>query len=428
MRHRYLNLFFLLLVFISTASQALQSLDSIVAVVNEDIITRQELDQRINDFKRQMIRAGTQVPGDDIMQKQVLERMIVDSIQLQLAESQGIKIDDLTLNNALESIASNNKMTLDTLRRSLQADGISYGIFREQTRQEMIIRQLQQRMVYARVRVSDQEIDQFLEQQQKSGAASDEKYHVGHILIATPEAATPEDIKAAYDKAEQVVAHIKDGENFRDVALRFSEGRQALNGGDLGWRTPAELPILFLEALRRLNTGEVSSPLRSAGGFHVIKLIDKKSDQYIVKQTHARHILIRSDEITTEEQVREKMADIKQRLEQGEDFAKLAEEFSQDPGSKNNGGDLGWSSEGSFVPEFEKVMNSLNINQLSEPFRSQFGWHIIQVLERRQQDETEQLKRNRAQSAIQKRKADEELQLWLRRIRDEAYVEYRVES
>ncbi|WP_455217655.1 peptidylprolyl isomerase, partial [Kaarinaea lacus] len=197
---------------------------------------------------------------------------------------------------------------------------------------------------------------------------------------------------------------------------------------DLGWRSAAELPGLFLQAVKQMNKGDISPALRSAGGFHILKLVDKKTQQHIVKQTHARHILMRADQITSDDQVRRKMADIRKRLEKGEDFAKLAEEFSQDPGSKNNGGDLGWASPGNFVPRFEDVMDSLQINQISEPFRSQFGWHIIQVLERRQEDETEQLKRKRAEDAIKQRKADEELQLWLRRIRDEAYVENRLEN
>ena len=420
--------FSLFLFFFITSVPAIQSLDYIVAVINEDVITHHELESRIADFKRQMIQQGAPVPSNEVMQKQVLERLILDNIQLQLAATQGIHIDDLTLNRMLENLAKKNKRTLDGLRRSLQAQGINYKTFREQTRKDMIIQQLQQRMVYGRVRVSEQEIELFLEQQSQSGSTAGEKYHVGHILIATPEAATPEDISKAFEKANTVIAHLDDGASFRDTALRFSEGRNALDGGDLGWRSPAELPALFLEAIRGLNKGEISSPLRSAGGFHILKLIDKKTQQHIVKQTHARHILIRPDEITTNEQVRKKMDTLKQRLENGEDFAKLAEEFSQDPGSKNNGGDLDWANEGSFVPRFEKVMDSLAINQISEPFRSQFGWHILQVLERRQQDDTEAVKRTRAQNEIQKRKADEELQLWLRRVRDEAYVEYRISN
>jgi len=427
--HRFFSkIFILAALFYSMQGHALQTLDRIVAVVNDDVITYQELQQRIDEFKRQMSMKGAPIPGDDIMQKQVLERMILDSIQLQMAKAQGIRIDDLSLNHMLETIARNNKTTLDELRRTLQAEGISYNTFREQTRDDLVIRQLQQRMILGRINVSEQEIDQFLEQQEEPGNGASEQYHLAQILIATPEAASPDDIKAAYDKAEKVRAHLQEGEAFSAVAQRFSEGRQALEGGDLGWRSAAELPTLFLQAVQKMDKGDISPALRSAGGFHILKLIDKKSQKHIVEQTHARHILMRSDQITTEEQVRQKMKEIRQRLVNGEDFAKLAEEYSQDPGSKNNGGDLGWVSPGAFVPRFEQVMNSLKIKQISEPFRSRFGWHIVQVLERRKEDETKQLKRSRAEEAIKQRKADEELQLWLRRIRDEAYVEYRLDA
>ncbi len=425
MKLHYKLLLSLLLLLSALSSQALQQLDYIVAVVNEGVITNQELQDRIKDFERQIKAKGSAIPNAKIMRKQVLERMLLDSAQMQLAKLQGIHIDDITLNRMLENVARQNKMTLDDLRISLQSEGIDFEQFREQTRKDVTIRQLQKRMVYDRIRISDQEVEQFLEQQKQSGKDANDKYHIAHILIATPEAASPDDIKAAYEKSEKAISLIKDGENFRNIALKYSQGQQAINGGDLGWRSAAELPSLFLNAVKTLEKGQITTPLRSASGFHVLKLIDKKSQQYLVKQTHARHILIRSDEITSEEQARKKMTELKTRLDNGEDFKKLAKEFSQDPGSKNNGGDLGWSPEGSFVPQFEKVMNSLKIKQISEPFRSQFGWHILQVLERRQQDETEQLMHAKAKKSIKKRKSEEELQLWLRRIRDEAYVEYK---
>jgi len=423
----YYKLFLLLLLLLPCSpSQALQQLDYIVAVVNEGVITNQELQNRIKDFERQIKAKGSTIPDAKVMRKQVLERMLLDSVQMQLAKLQGIHIDDITLNRMLENIAQQNKRTLDDLRILLQSEGIDFEQFREQTRRDITIRQLQKRMVYDRIRISDQEVEQFLEQQKQSGKNANDKYHIAHILIATPEAASPDDIKKAYSTAEKAISLIKNGESFRNTALKYSQGQQALHGGDLGWRSAAELPSLFLNAISKLEKGEISTPLRSASGFHILKLIDKRSQQHLVRQTHARHILIRADKITTEEQVRKKMTELKTRLDNGEDFEKLAKEFSQDPGSKNNGGDLGWSSEGSFVPRFEKVMNSLKPKQISEPFRSQFGWHILQVLERRQQDETEQLMRTKAKAAIKKRKAEEELQLWLRRIRDEAYVEYKV--
>ena len=415
----------LFICFFSIQSFALQKLDRIIAVVNDEVITDQALQQKITEFKQQLARKDGRIPSDEIMHKQVLERMIVDSAQLQMAKTQGIAIDDLSLNRMIETIAKNNKMTLNSLQKSLQKEGIDFDYFREQTRNDMMIRQLQQRMVFNRINVSREEIEQFLEQQKQAGGSADEKYHLAHILIATPEAASPEAIQDAFDKAEKIHAQLKAGTPFNEVAQQYSQGRNALNGGDLGWRTAAELPTLFLSAARKLNKDDISSPLRSAGGFHILKLVDKKSQQHIVKQTHARHILIQTDEITTEDDVIKKFNTIKQRLAAGEDFVVLAKEFSQDPGSKDLGGDLGWASEGKFVPRFEQVMNSLRENQISEPFKSTFGWHIIQVLERREQDETQQLKYERAEKAIQNRKADEELQLWLRRVRDEAYVEFR---
>lgn len=406
---------------------AIEEIDSVAIVVNDNIISKQEIDTRLDDFKRQLQLQGKSLPPEKLLKKQVIERIILDSIQLQIAKTQGIHIDDLTLNKALESIAKKNRTTLDSMQRMLKDKGISYKNFREQTRKDMIIRQIQQRMIYSRVKVSQQEIDIFLEQQKQSGDSANDKYHLAHILIATPEAASPEDVTKALDKANQVIAQLNEGKSFNDVALNFSDGRHALKGGDLGLRSAAQLPSLFLDAARRLETGKVSQPLRSAGGFHILKLIDKQTQQHIVKQTQARHILIKADEITSNDDARKKLTSVKEKLDKGEDFAKLAEEYSQDPGSKNNGGDLGWAAEGTFVPRFTEVMNSLKDGQISEPFKSQFGWHIIQVLERRQQDETQQLIRKKAEMAIQNRKADEELQLWLRRARDEAYVEYRIE-
>lgn len=432
MQHmRFSFLLYLSLIFnlaISTTAMALEKLDSIAIIVNDEVITHQQIENRFNDFKKQILLQGQSLPDDELLKKQVIERMIIDSIQLQMAKTQGISLDDLSLNQALESIAQNNNTTLDGLRRTLTSKGISYEDFREQTRRDIIIQQLQQRVIYSTVKVSPQEIDIFLEQQKQSGDESNDKYHLAHILIATPEAASPEEVSAALNKAKQAIERIQQGEQFSDVALRFSDGRHALQGGDLQWRSAAELPPLFLNTARQLEKGGISKPLRSAGGFHVLKLIDKQTRNYLVKQTHARHILIKTDQITSDTEARETLLSVRQRLQKGEDFAALAEEFSQDPGSKNKGGDLGWSNEGSFVPRFTQVMNSLDKGEISEPFKSQFGWHIIQVLDRRQQDETEQRIRQKAEMAIQKRKADEALQLWLRRSRDEAYVEFVDES
>jgi len=418
----------LALTFFSAPALAIEELDSVAIIVNENIISKQEIQVRFNDFKHQLKLQGKKLPPDELLKKQVIERMIVDSIQLQLAKQQGIHIDDLSLNKALESIAKNNRTSLDGMHKALEQKGINYKTFREQTRKDLIIRQLQQRMIYSRVKVSPQEINIFLEQQIKSGDAANDKYHLAHILIATPEAASPEDVDKALTKAKKVISLLEEGKSFNDSALRFSDGRHALKGGDLGLLSAAQLPSLFLNAAQQLKINEITQPLRSAGGFHILKLLDKKTQKHMAKQTHARHILIKADEITSNEDARLKLVEVKKKLDSGADFAKLAKEFSQDPGSKNNGGDLGWATEGTFVPRFTEVMNSLQDGQTSEPFKSQFGWHIIQILERREQDETEQRVRQKAEIAIQNRKADEELQLWIRRVRDEAYVEYKIKN
>ncbi|VAW69189.1 Periplasmic chaperone and peptidyl-prolyl cis-trans isomerase of outer membrane proteins SurA [hydrothermal vent metagenome] len=406
---------------------AIEEIDAVAIIVNENVISKNDIEQRLQNIRQQLQQQDKPLPPEKLLKKQVIERMIVDNIQLQMAKAQGIQIDDLSLNKALEGIAQSNRTTLENMRQVLQRRGVAFDAFREQTRKEMTIRQLQQRIIYSRVKVSQQEIDIFLEQQKQSGDTANDKYHLAHILIATPEAASPEEVTQALTKAEGVIAKLEGGESFSDAALRSSNGRNALKGGDLGWRGPAELPPLFLSAARSLEKDQHTKPLRSAGGFHILKLIDKKTQQHIVKQTHARHILIKADAITTDEDARKKLEQVKKRLDKGETFSKLAAEFSQDPGSKNNGGDLGWASPGSFVPRFTEVMNTLKNDQISEPFRSQFGWHIIQVLARRQQDETEQRIQQKAERALQNRKADEELQLWTRRIRDEAYVDYHIE-
>jgi len=324
-----LNTFILaiLLVSTSTNSHALQQLDRIIAVVNDDVITESEFTKKIDVFKHQLAASNKKIPNEAALNKQILERLILDEIQIQLAASQGIIIDDIMLNRMMEDLARSNKLTLEKLRASVIKEGQSFDDFREQTRKELTIQQLQKRMVYDRINISAQEVEQFIEQQKLSGAIANDKYHIGHILIATPEAATPEDIQAASDRATKIHHELIKGEAFNDVALRESEGQQALKGGDLGWRSSAERPPGFVKASKERKKSDSSQPLRSAGGFHILKLIDIQTQQHMVKQTHARHILIRSDEITSDEQAREKMQTIKKRLNNGEDFAKLAKEF-----------------------------------------------------------------------------------------------------
>ena len=420
---RLLFIFILTSLVFNTSSYALTPLDSIAIVVNEDVITTNELADKVRYYEKQIGLSGGSVSDMDSLKKQVLERMIRDKVQLQQAAQFGIQIDDISLNRMIDAMAKKNNMSLNQLRATLEQEGIDFGDFRSQTRDELIIQELQKRMVADKVNVTPQEIKQFLDssmQQDKSGT----EFHLLHILIATPEDAAPEDIQSAQQKAENIYQQLIQGADFKQLAIRESNGSNALNGGDLGTRKANELPELFLQAIEGLQQGEVSKPIRSASGFHILKLASSSSNVEMVTQTHARHILIRTSADTSDDKARETLLNIKNRIEQGEDFADLANEYSEDPGSKVKGGDLGWANPGTFVPAFERVMTSLADGEISKPFKSQFGWHIMQVLERREVDMTKTVMEAKAMQAIRTRKIDEELRLWLRRIRDEAYIEY----
>jgi len=407
----------------NSSAYALAPLDSIAVVVNEDVITSNELADKVRYYEKQIRLSSGSVSDMDSLKKQVLERMIRDKVQLQQAAQFGIQIDDISLNRMIDAMAKKNDMSLNQLRATLEQEGIDFGDFRSQTRDELIIQELQKRMVADKVNVTSQEIKQFLDssmQQDKSGT----EFHLFHILIATPEDASPDDIQNAQKKVENIYQQLLQGADFKQLAIRESNGSNALNGGDLGTRKANELPELFLQAIEELQQGEVSKPIRSASGFHILKLASSSSNVEMVTQTHARHILIRTSADTDDDKARESLQDIKKRIEEGEDFADLANEYSEDPGSKIKGGDLGWANPGTFVPAFERVMASLTDGEISDPFKSQFGWHIMQVLERRELDMAKTVMEAKAMQAIRTRKIDEELRLWLRKIRDEAYVEY----
>lgn len=405
----------------SNNANATQILDRIIAIVDEDVITQVELEQRTNDIRYQLKRPISSPEELQALVRQVLEKMIRDKIQLQQAEKYGIKIDDVSLNRVLEQIANSNNVTLQQLQSTLETDGINFTRFREQTREELIIKQLQQRLVANKVNVSDQEVDQFIEENNRQSQANI-RYRLRHILISTPESAKPEQVQQAKSKAELLYEKITAGEDFAELAVKESSGRFALQGGDLGWREVNELPGDFVKQLRNLNTGETTKPIRSASGFHILQLIDTSQQQNTVIQTRSRHILIKDD--GDDDAARDQLKQILQRIKQGENFSELAQLYSQDPGSSNNGGDLGWADPGTFVPAFESTMQTLKNNEISEPFKSRFGWHILQVLDRREQSASKQQLASQAKLLIRKRKIDEELRLWLRKIRDEAYVEY----
>jgi peptidyl-prolyl cis-trans isomerase SurA len=409
-------------------SFAATSLDRIVAVVNEEIILESELEQMVHTVEAQLEAKGAPLPPDDMLEKQVLERLIMQHLQLQLADRTGIRVGDETLNQALQHIAENNKLTLSQFRDVLEKDGFDFPVFRESIRKEMIVSQLHKREIDDHVTVSEAEIDNFLTTQKKQGN-QDVQYHLAHILVAIPEAASPEEVQAAKTRAKQILHQLQQEADFQKVAIAYSDGQQALEGGDLGWRKMGQLPTLFVDVVPKLQVGEVSPLIRSPSGFHIVKLVERRGEEeQVVTQTHARHILIRADELTSDQDIHLRLSQLRQRVLQGDDFSKLARAHSDDKASAIKGGDLGWISPGQMIPRFEEVMFSLDPGEISEPFKTQFGWHVIQVLERREQNMTEEFNRNKARMEIRQRKIEEDLENWLRQLRDEAYVEYRLDT
>ena len=403
-------------------------LDRIVAIVDQTVITEQELEGRIRTVTAQLAKQGTELPPENILRKQILERLISDTLQLQYAAQTGLKVDDNQLDKTIERIAEQNKMTLTEFGEALSADGISMRKFRADIRSEITIARLREREVESRVNVTESEIDNFLTTQASSNESTDE-FEISHILIRTPEEGATEEVQKAKAKVDEAVKALQEGTSFAKVSASFSDAPNALEGGSLGWKTSTQLPALFLDALKTMQAGDVSAALRSPNGFHILKLTNKRggNSPLVIEQTHARHILIKLSEIMSETEGKQKVAGIKERLDNGDKFEVLARQFSED-GTASNGGDLGWVTPGDPVPQFEKAMNELKDNQISEPIRSPFGWHIIQVLERRKQDMTKEAARLKARQEIRTRKADEAYQDWVRELRDRAYVELRLED
>ena len=411
-----------------TASAPLEPVDKIVAVVNDDVITSTELDTRLHSIKEQLKNQSSPIPPDAVLKKQVLDRMILASLQLQLADRNGIRVDDETLNRTIERIAADNKLSLTEFRSVLEKEGYDFATFREDIRREILISRVQQRQVTDRIMVTEQEIDNFLATQRAQGNTGAE-YHLAHILIAVPDASSSERIQAARQRAEDVLKKLHAGANFEETAIAVSDGQQALQGGDLGWRKAGELPTLFVDTVTHMKTGDVSDLIRSPSGFHIIKLLEQRNEQrHIVTQTHARHILIRTDELTNDDAAQARLKDIRQRIQGGADFAALARQYSNDAATANNGGDLGWVNPGEMVPAFQAQMDKLATGEISKPFKTGFGWHIVQVLDRRRHDDTDAFIRSQAREAIHKRKTEEELQSWLARLRDDAYIENRLDK
>jgi peptidyl-prolyl cis-trans isomerase SurA len=403
-------------------------LNQIVAIVNDDIIVQSELDDAMQLVRAQLEDQQTEPPPRAVLEKQVLEKLVMERLQLQLAERSGIKIDDTTLNSKMQQMARENGLSLTQFRDVLEKEGYDYGKFRENLRRQMTINRLRQQMISGRTKVSDQEVDNLLATFD-TALQGDVQYHLAHILIAVPEGATPAEIQAAERRALQLVERLRNGADFTQTAIAESDGTTALEGGDIGWRNLGQMPTLFVEPLKDMQVNDISDPIRSPGGFHIIKLLEQRGgERHMTMQTHVRHILLKNDAIHSSEDNRLRLEQIEIRIRGGEDFASLAQANSQDTLSAAKGGDLGWVSPGDLVPEFEEVMDSLTPGQVSDPFETQFGWHILEVLGRREYDSTEEYKRSRARQLIRTRKTDEQTFLWLRRLRDESYVEYRLES
>lgn len=402
--------------------------DRIVAVVNSEVITSSEVAERVKSVTQQLRQQGTQLPPPELLEKQVLERMIMDRLQIQLANETALRVDDLQLDRTVARVAENNKMSLTQFRQAMARDGIQFDKFREELRNEILLSRLREREVDNRIMVTDNEIDYFLSQQASSPAASAE-FNLAHIMLRLPEQASPEQVDRQRARAEQVLAQLREGADFSKLAVGFSDASDALQGGIIGWRSRDRLPDLFAQALDGLKPGEVSGIMRSPAGFHLVKLLDRRGGgaPVIVEQTHARHILVKTSEIVSEDDAKRKLENMRDRIVNGVDFAELAK-LNSDDGSSVKGGDLGWIYPGDTVPEFERVMNSLKAGQLSEPFASPFGWHLMQVLERRKTDVSGERKRQEARAILRERKADEAYQEWLRQLRDRAFVEYRTDE
>jgi len=398
-------------------------LDTIVAVVEEDVILERELQKEVAAIEQRIQQSNATVPPIYVLRKQVLEKMIVDRLQRQMAEKAGINVSEEMLNNSAADIARRNNMDLDQFRAELESQGISYQSFLDNIRNEIIINQLRGREIGGRIKVTDREVEHYMETQDKIGEESTQ-YHLGHILIAVKEGASSTEIQKAMSKADDLVMKLRNGQDFTQTAISDSDDDNALKGGDLGWRTMSAMPTLFVNVITQMKQGDVSDPIRSPSGFHIIKMLELKGvDNHMVVKTKVRHILIKTNELVDDAEAKKRLYALKARIADGDDFAALARAHSDDKGSALKGGSLDWVGPGDLVKPFEDAMTKLGINEISEPVQTQFGWHIIQVLGRENKDDSSEFKKNLVREAIRKRKIEEETELWIRRLRDEAFVE-----
>jgi peptidyl-prolyl cis-trans isomerase SurA len=416
-----------LLIAVSTllpAHAAVQPLDHIVAVVNDEVITRQELARRYDEVVRNLSRQNTPLPSREVLEKQLLERMVTELALQQHARSTGVRVDPTQVERALQRIAAQNKLDMAGLAAALEKEGQSLDGMRTTIRNELLIARARERDVDNRISVSDAEIEGYLQTQAQQGVETE--YNFAHILVTVPENASPEQIQARRARAEDILSQLAQGADFAQLSASYSDAPNALQGGVFGWRASGKMPALFADALKPLQPGQVAPLLRSGNGFHILKLIDKRGlDATLnVTQTHARHILVKTNELTSEADARNRLLQLKERIDNGVKFDELARLHSEDA-SASKGGDLGWINPGDTVPDFEKAMDALKPGEVSAPIQSPFGWHLIQVLERRDQDVTQERQKLMARQALRERKGEEAFQDWVRQIRDAAYVEVR---
>lgn len=420
---------FLLSSFFSERMEAkIELIDRVIAVVDSGVIMESELNQRVQDIIGRLRSEGTELPPKELLEEQVLERLIIEEIQLQIGDSAGVKISDAELNRALSMLASQNSMNLEQFKKSLDANNESYRKLRDSVRKELIIQRVQRGKVGANIEISEQEIENFLNSEEGRSKLA-EQYNVQQILLSLNSEAPESEVNSTKEKGADIIRRYNEGESFEKLAATYSSDQNALEGGSLGWRKATELPTLFSDVVVKMKVGEASELIRSGAGFHIIRLAEKRGD--VVKfedQTLVRHILVQLSEIRSEKQTKDLMNEIYQKLVDGEDFKQLARQYSEDPGSKMEGGELGWSAPDTFDPAFEEVMNSVDTGEVSRPFQSSFGWHILEVLDRRNEDISDDVRKNRAYSIIFNRKFEQELQRTLIELRSESYVDIKLNS
>ncbi|WP_408004281.1 peptidylprolyl isomerase [Zestomonas carbonaria] len=411
---------------LGTAHAEVRPLDRVVAIVDNDVVMQSQLNHRLQEVQQTIAKRGAALPPEHVLSQQVLERLIIENIQLQIGDRSGIRITDEELNQALATIAQRNGMSLEQFRAALARDGLSFADAREQVRREMVISRVRQRRVAERIQVTEQEVQNFLASDLGRMQLSEE-FRLANILIPVPESASPENLQAAARQADELYQQLRQGADFAQLAIARSASETALEGGDMGWRKAAQLPPPFDAMVGALQPGEVTEPMRTPGGFIILKLLDKRGGGTQVRdEVHVRHILIKPSEIRSEAEAQRLAERLYERIQSGEDFGELAKSFSEDPGSALNGGDLNWIDPNALVPEFREVMSRTASGELSRPFKSPYGWHVLQVLGRRATDSSAQFREQQALNILRNRKYDEELQAWLRQIRDEAYVEIKL--